>query len=98
MIYKEHYRPISLTSVIMKSLERILVHHLVSITKDKVDPCWFAYKIGCGTEDAVVTLVHLITKHLDLSNENYARVLFLVQLELNPYVIHWYASFLTNRV
>ena len=76
---KDHkdYRPIALTSVIMKSLERILVQHLVSITKDKVDPCRFAYKKGCGTEDVVVTLVHLISKNLDLSNGNYARVLFL---------------------
>ena len=115
---KEHkdYRPIALTSVIMKSLERILLQHLTSITKDKFDPCQFAYKKGCGTEDAVVTLVHLISKHLDKSNKNHARVLFLdfssafntiqsdilvskmVQLELNPYLIHWYASFLTNRV
>ena len=110
------YRPIALTSVIMKSLERILLKHLVSTTKDKFDPCQFAYKKGCGTEDAVVTLVHVITKHLDKSNKNYARVLFLdfssafntiqsdilvskmVQLELNPVLIHWYTSFLTNRV
>ena len=115
---KEHkdYRPIALTSVIMKSLERILLQYLVSLTKEKLDPCQFAYKKGCGTEDAVATLVHLITKHLDQSKDNYARVLFLdfssafntiqsdilvskmVQLELNPYLIHWYACFLTNRV
>ena len=100
----------------MKSLERILLQHLVNTTKEKFDPCQFAYKKGCGTEDAVVTLVHLIMKHLDDSKENYARVLFLdsssafntiqsdilvskmVQLELNPFLIHWYASFLTKRV
>jgi hypothetical protein len=113
---KEHkdYRPIALTSVIMKSLERILLQYLVSLTKEKLDPCQFAYKKGCGTEDAVATLFHLITKHLDQSKDNYARVLFLdfssafntiqsdilvskmVQLELNPYLIHWYAYFLTN--
>lgn len=114
---KEHkdYRPITLTSVIMKSFERILSQHLVSITKDKADPCYFAYKKGCGTQDVVVTLAHLITKHLHLCKDNHARVLFLdfssafdtiqsnilvskmVQLELNPYLIHWYASFLTYR-
>ena len=100
----------------MKSLERILLQHLISITEEKLDPCQYAYKKGCGTEDAVATLVHLVTKHLDQSNEHYARVLFLdyssafntiqsdilvskmVQLELNPYLIHWYACFLTNRV
>ena len=61
----------------MKSLERILLQYLVSLTKEKLDPCQFAYKKGCGTEDAVATLVHLITKHLDQSKDNYARVLFL---------------------
>lgn len=109
------FRPIALTSVIMKSLERILLQHLVSTTKDKLDPCQFAYKQGCGTEDAVVTLVHIISKHLNNPN-TYVRALFLdfssafntiqsdilvskmVQLELNPYLIHWYVSFLTNRV
>lgn len=60
----------------MKSLERILLQYLVSTTKDKFDPCQFAYKKGCGTDDAVVTLVHVITKHLDKSNKNYARALF----------------------
>ena len=114
---KEHkdFRPIALTSVIMKSLERILLQYLVSTTKDKLDPYQFAYKQGCGTEDAVATLVHIITKHLD-KPKTYARALFLdfssafntiqtdilvskmVQRELNPYLIHWYASFLTNRV
>lgn len=60
---KEHkdYRPIALTSVIMKSLERILLQFLESKTTDKFDPCQFAYKRGCGTEDAVVTLAHVNT-------------------------------------
>ena len=64
----------------MKSLERILLQYLVSLTKEKLDPCQFAYKQGCGTEDAVATLVHLITKHLDQSREHYARVLFVLGL------------------
>lgn len=99
-----------LGSSIMTSLERILLHYLVSTTEDKFNPCQFAYK-------NVVQRMRLLHwfKHLDKSNENYARALFLdyslafdttqsdilvskmVQLELNPYLIHWYASFLTNR-
>lgn len=60
----------------MKSLKRILLQYLVSKTMDKFDPCQFAYKKGCGTEDAVVTLERFITKHLDKSNNDYARALF----------------------
>lgn len=61
----------------MKSLERILLQYLVSATKDKFNPCQFAYKKGCGTEDAVVTLGHvIICQHLEKSNENYAKVFF----------------------
>lgn len=115
---KEHkdYRPIALTSVIVKALERLLLKHLqVICTNDKLDSFQFAYKTGCGTEDAVATLVHIITKHLDKPH-NYVRALFLdyssafntiqpnillfkmYHLKVNPYLIHWYASFLTNRV
>ena len=44
--------------------------------KEQVDPYQFAYKQGCGTENAVTTLVHLIAKHLD-KHKTYARALFL---------------------
>ncbi len=69
---------------------------------------------GCGTEDAVASLFHIITKHLDKPN-NYVRapldfpsafstiqtnisVSKMVHRELNPYLIHLYSSFLTDRV
>ena len=114
---KEHndYRPIALTSVIMKSLEKIIVKHLNRQMGGLHDPYQFAYKQGRSTEDAVVTLVHIISKHLDKPN-TYARALFLdfssafntiqpnlllskmIKLQINPYIIHWYFSFLTNRV
>ncbi|KAF7643841.1 hypothetical protein LDENG_00232250, partial [Lucifuga dentata] len=33
------YRPVPLTSVVMKCLERLILHHLKSATNDLQDPC-----------------------------------------------------------
>ena len=54
----------------MKTLERIVVQQL------KLDTYQFAYKRNRGTEDAVVTLIRLILKHLDKPKTT-ARALFL---------------------
>lgn len=43
---------------------------------DKLDSQQFAYKHNRSTEDAVVTLMHLILKHLD-QTKTAARALFL---------------------
>jgi len=112
--YKD-FRPIALTSVIVKCLERLLLQHLVHTVKDKLDPWQFAYKKGCSTEDAVAALVHIISKHLD-KPKTIVRALFLdfssafntvqvdrlvsklVRLNVNPYLVQWYTSFLTDRV
>ena len=63
----------------------------------------------------MVTLVHIISKHID-KPKTYARALFLdfspafntiqpdillskiMKFQINPYLIHWYFSFLTNSV
>ena len=93
------------------TLERILLRHLVNTMKEQVDPYQFAYKQGCGTEDGVTTLVHLIAKHLD-KPKTYARVLssvfniiqtnllvnMMIEQKINPFLIHLYASFLANRI
>ena len=71
------FRPIALTSVNMKSLENIMVKHL------KTD-IWGGIKThsslhtkkGRSTEDVVVTLVHILSKHLD-EPKTYASSLFL---------------------
>lgn len=46
--------------------------------QDKLDPHEFAYKRERSTKDAVATLMHLVSKHLDTPKINsYARVLFI---------------------
>ena len=109
------YRPVPLTSIVMKCLERIVACKLRLDVQDYLDPFQYAYRQGRGTDDAVNTVVHLILKHLDKPKAN-VRLVFidvssafnliqphtlltnLKQMNVNPYIIKWYHSFLTYRV
>ena len=103
---KEHkdVKPIALNSVIMKSLERILLRHFISATDNKLDPFQFAISRVWATEDTVASLDHIISKYLNIHAQHLSRFLIspntiqteilvakMVQQELNPYRIHWYA-------
>ncbi|XP_033109699.1 uncharacterized protein LOC117110956, partial [Anneissia japonica] len=70
------YRPIALTSLIMKCLERFVVNQIKPVKEPKLDPMQFAYRAHRGVEDATATLVHYTKKHLETSN-SYARLLFI---------------------
>ena len=67
------YRPVALTSVIMKIFERLVCKHLSSIT---LDPQQFAYSANRSVDDAVSLCLHSILQHLE-SQRTYARVLFV---------------------
>ena len=69
-------RPVALTSVLMKSLERIIKWKLCEQVNDTRDPLQFAYCKDRNTEDATVSLLHELQSHLDKTNV-YARVLFI---------------------
>lgn len=69
------YRPVALTSIIMKCFEKIVVSSLKSEVDSCLDPLQFAYRQGRSTEDAAITVTHLINKHLE-HPQAYARVLF----------------------
>ena len=78
--------------------------------QDYLDPFQYAYRQGRGTYDAVNTVVHLILKHLDtrLLFIDYSLAFNLIQphtllsklkqMNVNPYIIKWYHSFLTYIV
>lgn len=70
------YRPISLTSVPFKCLERIILNSLKCEVEDKLDPFQFAYRSKKSTEDAVLYVVHSILEHLEHKNTS-ARALFI---------------------
>ena len=70
------YRPVALTSVVMKSFERLVLHHLKTITGPLLDPLQFAYRANRSADDAVNLALHFILQHLD-SPGTYARILFV---------------------
>ncbi len=59
------YRPVALTSVVMKSLERLVLAYLKDITRPLLDPLQFAYSANRSVDDAVNVGLHCILQHLD---------------------------------
>ena len=70
------YRPVALTSVVMKAFERLVLVHLKAITDPLLDPLQFAYRANRSVDDAVNMALHFILQHLD-SSGTYARILFV---------------------
>lgn len=108
------YRPVALTSIVVKSLERIVLRHILNDVQCNIDPLQFAYRNKRSTDDALLYMLHNIYCHLD-KPKRYVRVLFidfssafntirphimmerLGQLGVNPNIIRWVESFLTER-
>ncbi|KAK3527750.1 hypothetical protein QTP86_003341 [Hemibagrus guttatus] len=70
------YRPVALTSVVMKSFERLVLAYLKNITGPLLDPLQFAYRANRSVDDAVNMGMHFILQHLDKSG-TYVRLLFV---------------------
>ena len=70
------FRPIALTSHVMKSFEKIIKTMIMNRTVHLLDPLQFAYRPGRGVEDAVTTLLNLVVGHLE-NAKAHARVLYL---------------------
>lgn len=69
------FRPVALTSLIMKSFERLVKTFLTTAVQEKLDPMQFAYRSSRGVEDATITLLYLVHKHLE-NSKTHARLLF----------------------
>ncbi|KAK3550241.1 hypothetical protein QTP86_021288, partial [Hemibagrus guttatus] len=80
------YRPVALTSVVMKSFEHLVLSYLKDITDRLLDPLQFAYRANRSVDDAVNMALHFILQHLD-SPGSYARMLLWT----------WITDFLTDR-
>ena len=52
------YRPVALTSLVMKGFERLMITQLQAEVSKYVDPLQFAYKRHRGVDDATLTLLH----------------------------------------
>lgn len=70
------YRPIALTSVIMKCFERVIKKHICDSLPDTLDPLQFAYRTKRSTDDAIALAVHTSLSHLERGN-SYVRMLFI---------------------
>ena len=70
------FRPVALTSVVMKVFERLVLKYLKSVTETNMDPLQFAFRSNRGVDDAVAMALHSILQHLE-HTRTYARILFV---------------------
>ncbi|KAK1792524.1 hypothetical protein P4O66_012462, partial [Electrophorus voltai] len=53
------YRPVALTSIIMKCFERLVMRHIKTQRPPSLDPLQFAYPSNRSMDDAISTTLHL---------------------------------------
>ena len=70
------YRPVALTLIIMKCLERLVKGHITSILPPSLDPLQFAYCPNHSTEDAISPALHLALEHLE-NKSTLVQILFV---------------------
>ncbi len=71
------YRPVALTSTVMKVFERLLKKHICSSIPATLDPLQLAYRPNRSTDDAISQVLHSSLTHIDSKNGNYVRLLFI---------------------
>ncbi len=71
------YRPVALTSTVMKVFERLLKNHICSSIPATLDPLQFAYRPNRSTDDAISQVLHSSLTHIDSKHGNYVRLLFV---------------------
>ncbi len=71
-----YYRLVALTSVVIKSFEKLVLAHLKDITGPSLDPLQFAYRANRSVDDAVNMGLHYVLQHLDRPG-TYVRILFV---------------------
>ena len=72
----KHFRLVSLTSVLCKCMDRIVHCQPTTSVAGRMNPLQIAYRAGGGVEDATLTLLDTVSKHLD-STGNFVRILFM---------------------
>ncbi|KAK1787220.1 hypothetical protein P4O66_017078, partial [Electrophorus voltai] len=71
------YRPVALTSVVMKCFEKLDRDFITSSLPASMDPLQFAYRYNRSTGDAIAHLLHTTLTHLDKGRGNYVKMLFV---------------------
>ena len=70
------YRPVALTSAVIKCLEEFVLKYLNSLVPLSFDQFQFAYRKNSSTDDAISIFMHKLLEHLEKQG-SYARVLFI---------------------
>ena len=70
------FRPVALTSIVMKCFEKIVLKRLLGQIQNNLDPFQFAYKPIRSTNDTTLTLLHNCYSRLKKPGL-YARILFI---------------------
>ncbi|TWW61350.1 hypothetical protein D4764_05G0014400 [Takifugu flavidus] len=95
------YRPVALTSHLMKMLERLILDHLRPLVSSFMDPLQFAYQPSIGVDDAVIYLLHTSLTHLEKagSTEDHPRLLGdkLEVAGVDHHLTTWILDYLTQR-
>ncbi|KAI3352055.1 hypothetical protein L3Q82_020870 [Scortum barcoo] len=65
ILFLNDYRPVALTSTIMKCFEKLVRSFITSSLPDSLDPLQFAYRPNRSTEDAIALTLHTALSHLD---------------------------------
>ncbi len=74
------YRPVALTSIVMKVFERLVKNHICSSIPVTLDPLQFAYRPNRSTDDAISHVLHSSLTHIDSKSGNYVRLLFILTI------------------
>jgi len=86
------YRPVALTSIPAKCLERLVITHIKSAIPSSLDPHQFAYRRNRSTEDAIAIVLHMLLEHLEHKN-TYARLLFVDCSSAFKGIVHFEINF-----
>ncbi|XP_061107793.1 receptor-interacting serine/threonine-protein kinase 4-like [Conger conger] len=70
-----NYRPVALTSHMMKTMERLLLNILRPQVRHALDPLQIAYQVKVGVEHAIIYLLHRTHSHLD-KGKDAVRIMF----------------------
>ncbi len=71
------YRPVAITSIVMKVFERLVKSHICSSIPVTLDPLQFANRPNRSTDDAISHILHSSLTHIDSSNGKFERLLFI---------------------
>ncbi|KAK1794793.1 hypothetical protein P4O66_010001 [Electrophorus voltai] len=73
----DDFRPVALTSVVMKCFEKLVRVFITSSLPASMDPLQFAYCQNRSTDDTIAHLLQTTRTHLDKGRGNYAKMLFV---------------------